>query len=414
MSSGDPPIRLDRGIPFVDAVFRIIEQGDGLDAAIRILRAEEARHGVELVRREESWIGPGPGDRMPKPPRQVGYHELLELVPDRSAFEAAYDHAEEYDVVCAEFERLFPFLSATSLVLSGMDFTNDHFLRYSSGLVTSCSQRGWAGLVSCWANLANWPPGCEAEEGDSFPFYYLSNEWIEDYDRWAKIVHCVIAEKCKLRRAEPADADGLRQSVKPSAADLASTWAAKDAATIAHEKWYCMGASEVGFDRQGYDDENVVRLSFDFVRGLSFLARLPNLRELRLGEADVADLSALAGLAKLTVLSLSAPTGDLSPLGGLTNLKLLELFLMPISDLSPLKKMRNLKKLELNSDELSDLSALADLTNLEELTLRGAKIRNLSPLTNLQNLKELDLTAPEVTDAELERLQQALPNCEIV
>lgn len=341
ISSGHLPIRLDRGIPFVDAIFRIIELGDGLDAAVRILRAEEALHGVELVRREESWTGSGPGDWMPNPPRHIGYHEFLELVSDYDAFQEAHEHAEDYDVVCAEFERLFPFLSATSLVLSGMDFTNDHLVRYSHGLVTSCSQRSWAGLMSCWADLADWQMDYRPGEEDRFYFYHLDNDWIEDYDQWSRTVHRVIAEKCKLRRADPADADGLRQSVGSFPADPGRTWAAKDAATIAREKWYCMGASEVAFDRQGYGDENVVRLSFDFVRGLSFLARLPNLRELRLGEADVADLSALAGLTNLEELTLRGAK---------------------IRDLSPLTNLQNLKELDLTAPEVAD----ADLEKLQQ------------------------------------------------
>ncbi len=59
---------------------------------------------------------------------------------------------------------------------------------------------------------------------------------------------------------------------------------------------------------------------------------------------------------------------DISSLGKLTNLKLLDLASNPITDISPLK-LTNLESLSLSGNQIEDISSLAGLTELKELDL---------------------------------------------
>ena len=57
----------------------------------------------------------------------------------------------------------------------------------------------------------------------------------------------------------------------------------------------------------------------------------------------------------------------ISPIAGLVNLKVLDLFGNNVSDLSPLAGLINLEWLTLERNNVSDLSPLAGLINLESL-----------------------------------------------
>ena len=85
-----------------------------------------------------------------------------------------------------------------------------------------------------------------------------------------------------------------------------------------------------------------------------------------------------------------------------------------ISDLTPLARLTNLKTLHLQNNKIADLRPLAELKQLEDLILQDNQITNLSPLAELTNLKRLWLgNNPKLTLAEIEKLQKALPDCEI-
>ena len=97
--------------------------------------------------------------------------------------------------------------------------------------------------------------------------------------------------------------------------------------------------------------------------------------------AEISDISVLAGLTNLTLLTLSSnQISDLSSLAGLTNLEVLHLSNNQISDLSVLAGLTNLTSLSLNVNQISDLNALAGLTNLESLFLSHNQIRDISAL----------------------------------
>ena len=151
------------------------------------------------------------------------------------------------------------------------------------------------------------------------------------------------------------------------------------------------------------------------ISDLSPLAALTNLRKLSLHQNQISDLSPLSALTNLTILLLYGnKISDLSPLATLTNLTQLDLDLNQIRDLSPLSALTNLKNLELRNNQISDLSPLAALTNLTWLALSNNQIRDLSPLAALTKLRTLKIRDCEnITEGEVHKLQQALPDLEI-
>ena len=77
--------------------------------------------------------------------------------------------------------------------------------------------------------------------------------------------------------------------------------------------------------------------------------------------------------------------------------------------------LRKATHLAIDNRHISDLIPLAKLKQLKEVSLRNNEITDLSPLAGLKNLKALSLqNNPNLTKAELAKLQKALPNCKII
>lgn len=91
-------------------------------------------------------------------------------------------------------------------------------------------------------------------------------------------------------------------------------------------------------------------------------------------------------------------TNDLSPLAGLTSLRLLNLNGNKITDISALKNLKNLTYIEMTDNNISDLSPLAGLTKLETLYLNTNQIVDITPLAGLTNLVDLDLWINKIHD----------------
>ncbi|MBM4091543.1 MAG: leucine-rich repeat domain-containing protein [Planctomycetes bacterium] len=104
---------------------------------------------------------------------------------------------------------------------------------------------------------------------------------------------------------------------------------------------------------------------------------------------------------------------DLSALKALSNLKSLYLKGTHVDNMSTLAELSALRILFLREVHLRDLSILADLTNLKELWLDTVPAADLSPLARLRQLKYVSLFDVPVTETEVERLREALPECEI-
>ena len=61
-----------------------------------------------------------------------------------------------------------------------------------------------------------------------------------------------------------------------------------------------------------------------------------------------------------------------------------------------------------------DLTALVNLKRLRSLFLTDTPVSDLTPLANLKSLQVLDLKNTQVSKEQITKLQQALPNCEIL
>ena len=124
----------------------------------------------------------------------------------------------------------------------------------------------------------------------------------------------------------------------------------------------------------------------DNVSDLSPVARLINLKHIDASWGNsISDLSFLAGLTKLEVISMNAgKISDLTPLMGLVNLKELHFQVNQISDISPLVGLTGLIRLNLADNNISDISPLAGMTNLKWVIIKRNKISDISPLAGIR------------------------------
>ena len=142
-----------------------------------------------------------------------------------------------------------------------------------------------------------------------------------------------------------------------------------------------------------------VSLSFCSLSDVSFLSGWIQLTGLSLLSNSVSDASPLASLTQLKSLSLSSNAIlDVSPLASLTQLNSLILSRNAISDISPLAPLTQLTTLYLSYNSISDVSPLASLTQLTKLELSTNVISDVSPLASLTQLKSLDLTHNSISD----------------
>ncbi len=123
------------------------------------------------------------------------------------------------------------------------------------------------------------------------------------------------------------------------------------------------------------------------ISDLTGLQHATNLTEAYLGNTSkafrsgISDLKPLAGLKKLTTLSLVfASISNITPLAGLTNLTDLRLSKNRISNITPLAGLTNLTDLGLSENRISNITPLDRLTNLTRLGLKNNTISDLSPL----------------------------------
>ena len=125
------------------------------------------------------------------------------------------------------------------------------------------------------------------------------------------------------------------------------------------------------------------------------LQYFPDLVAIDVGHNNVSDLSFLTnfpGLKRLICVDSQKPVRDLTPLADLKELEYIELFMQDITDISP----------------------LADHTKLLDLNLCHNNITDLSPLYSCTSLERLHISYnPNLTDEEVAKLQEKLPNCVI-
>jgi hypothetical protein len=127
------------------------------------------------------------------------------------------------------------------------------------------------------------------------------------------------------------------------------------------------------------------------------------------------DLSPIEKLYSLQKLSINlTPVKDIKPLAGLTNLKILVIENTPISNLEPIKGLTRLDTLIIDNTQVSDLEPIKGLEHLRCFIADFSEISDLTPVKNLTKLQELSIRGcKNITDEQVEDLQQALPNLKI-
>jgi len=98
----------------------------------------------------------------------------------------------------------------------------------------------------------------------------------------------------------------------------------------------------------------------------------------------------------------------------LTKLEKLSLYSNEITDVTPLAGLTKLEVLSLGWNyQLTDITPLAKLTQLKRLVVFGGgnQIADLTPLAGLTNLTELVLGDNPIPKQQIEMLKKALPNC---
>ncbi|MFE8597637.1 hypothetical protein [Archangium violaceum] len=196
------PVPLDRQLPFVRAVCDVMEERGELSAAIEALVAAEQRCGVAIWRNlagDASQLGAGafaPRDGT----RAPSLRDVMELGRDWESFDKAMPLVGDDDPrSLALDEGLRRLLGETHLLLAGMDFTNEHFVRSHDGTLSVWTQRAWGSFLAGWANDVGWGPHFD-KRGQRYSwkmegFYHMDDGTLEQYGRWQDVVHEVLRQK---------------------------------------------------------------------------------------------------------------------------------------------------------------------------------------------------------------------------
>lgn len=151
------------------------------------------------------------------------------------------------------------------------------------------------------------------------------------------------------------------------------------------------------------------------VSDISALDGLYSLEVLDLSENNVSDITPLAELRNITLLRLNDNNiSDISALNGLKKMDRLILTNNNVSDIMPLSNMADLTEVYLDYNKVSDIEPLISLTSLGWIRLDGNPVENLTPLKNLVDLKKVYLVGVDVSEDELQSLQDRLPDTVIV
>jgi Leucine-rich repeat (LRR) protein len=122
-----------------------------------------------------------------------------------------------------------------------------------------------------------------------------------------------------------------------------------------------------------------------------------------------------ADLEKVTELGIyNKQLTSVKGLEKLTQLTKLDLNDNQLTDVKGLGKLTQLKTLTLSRNQLTDVKGLEKLTQLTELDLEDNQLTSVKGLENLKQLRKLNLEwNPNLTKAQINELQKALPNCRI-
>ncbi len=149
------------------------------------------------------------------------------------------------------------------------------------------------------------------------------------------------------------------------------------------------------------------------VKDIEPIYKLTNLEVLSIEYNPIQKMDGIEQLKKLRYLNVTncgIRTGfaSLATLSKLTNLNVAG---NNISNLKPFSGIKSLTYLNLTDNKIKNLEGIENLENLEELYMTGNNIQDITPLMKLKKLKSVYMN--KIKDADLKKLQKALPNCKI-
>jgi len=141
------------------------------------------------------------------------------------------------------------------------------------------------------------------------------------------------------------------------------------------------------------------------------LSSMESLRELQVHHSQISDISNIAKLPHLTVLTLEDNRiADIGAVSGLVHLERVVIDEDELEDLSAISNLRSLKSLELRGVKATRLPVLNGLENLEEVRVDGGELNDVSGLAGAAALKSVALCRVRVNDLsalrELDRLEK--------
>jgi len=156
-----------------------------------------------------------------------------------------------------------------------------------------------------------------------------------------------------------------------------------------------------------FSEEVTAKRDDHWITSIDVLKYCENLERLELKDCKVTDLSPIKGLTNLKVIyTYAIEIESLEPLRNSNNLWFLSLRNSVISDFNVLSDLDHLSYLQIDSCGVSDIGFLSNLTNLRTLSLKYNEIQNVTPIKNLNMLEKLYLDNNPISDfSPLEELQ---------
>jgi hypothetical protein len=148
-------LQLNRDIPFVESVFRLIERTGSQDAAVTIFEEAEQTHNIRIISSIES---------------------TFPEIPD-----SLYDNITE--------KHLYPFLSSTQLILP-VPWYDQITIVIQEEYQYTATWRGYSEVLADWATTSAW---LGIQKWD-YTDFYLGNIYnnIEHYASWAETAMSII------------------------------------------------------------------------------------------------------------------------------------------------------------------------------------------------------------------------------
>ena len=153
--------KLNREIPFVNAVFQVLEGNAKIEDAIHLLQAAEQHNNIKIVHAKFEELD------LPDAPEEL-YEELIE-------------------------GNFYSFLSETHLLLSPSWQYDSYSLLLPGGYTWTATNRAWGQTLATWANSAAW---AGRDDWDYVAFYGgYTLDIIESYEQWQEVALKVIHMK---------------------------------------------------------------------------------------------------------------------------------------------------------------------------------------------------------------------------